>query len=378
MDTLSLLSTNPRFSTARRGARGAVTVACVWASIALSACSDQKTAVAAPAVTPAVGTATGDLPSVLATIDDEQVTLADVRGRAGEQLDLLENQYRRARDKLIGSALDTIVRERLLAEESRKTGKSTEELIAAEMKGSSEASDVEIASWYNDNRARLGGRTLEQLRPQIADLLAKEHRADAVTSLEERLKKEHGVSIAFEPYRQTFDNEGAPSLGPSDAPVTLVEFSDFQCPYCQAAAPAVAQVAQKFGDQVHIVYRQYPIPSLHPFAFKAAEASLCANEQGKFWAMHDAMFQDQTKLAVSDLKATARRLGMDSRKFDACLDAGRYVEQVQNDQRAGQRAGVNGTPAIFINGTYVEGGSVPFSTLQSLIEQELSRIKSKG
>jgi protein-disulfide isomerase len=315
---------------------------------------------------------------VLATIGDEKITLVDVRGRAGEQLDQLDMQYRRTRDKIVGAALDSVVRERLLAAESKKTGKTADELVAAALTGGAEPSDVEISTWYNDNQARLGGRPLDQVRAQIADYLRKERRANAATKLEQRLRDERNVRVAFEPYRIPFANEGAPSLGNKDAPVTLVEFSDFQCPYCQAAAPTLKQVAQKFGDKVHIVYRQYPIPSLHPFALKAAEASLCANEQGKFWQLHDAMFEDQKKLAVSDLKATARRLGLDSKKFDGCLDSGRYVEQVQNDQKEAQRIGVNGTPAMFINGTYVEGGSVPFSTLESLIQKELSRGKPKS
>jgi len=317
------------------------------------------------------------VPEVLATIGGEKITLADVRGRAGEQLDQLDMQYRRTRDKLVGAALDSVVRERLLADESKKTGKTADELVAAELTGGAEPSDVEISTWYNDNQARLGGRPLDQVRSQIADYLRKERRANAATKLEQRLRDERNVRVAFEPFRIPFANEGAPSLGNKDAPVTLVEFSDFQCPYCQAAAPTLKQVAQKFGDKVHIVYRQYPIPSLHPFALKAAEASLCANEQGKFWQLHDALFEDQKKLAVSDLKATARRLGLDSKKFDGCLDSGRYVEQVQNDQKEAQRIGVNGTPAMFINGTYVEGGSVPFSTLESLIQKELSRPKPK-
>jgi len=150
------------------------------------------------------------------------------------------------------------------------------------------------------------------------------------------------VALSFEPYRLSFSNAGAPTMGPESAPVTLVEFSDFQCPYCRAAAPTLKQVANKYGDKVHIVYRQYPIASLHPFALKAAEASLCANEQGKFWPLHDRMFDDQTKLGVSDLKQQARELGMDGKKFDACLDAGKYVEQVQNDMKEGQRSRVAG------------------------------------
>jgi len=352
-------------------------------SLGLGGCSNQKAAAAAqsesssaaPAAAPATA---GDLPATLATVGTENITLADVRNRVGEQLDQLDIQYKRTRDKIIGSALDSILHERLIAAETKKTGKTADELLAAEVKGSALPSEIEIAAWYNENQARLGGKTLDQLRPQISDLLAKQRKAEAVANLEDRLRKEHAVKVAFQPFRMTFTNDGAPTLGKKDAPVTLVEFSDFQCPYCQAAAPALKQVAQKFGDKVQIVYRQYPIPSLHPFAFKAAEASLCANEQGKFWALHDAMFEDQKKLAVSDIKATAKRLGMDSQKFDSCLDSGRYVEQVQNDQREGSRIGVNGTPAMFINGTYVEGGSVPFSVLEALIKKELSRINPKS
>ena len=344
----------------------------------LAACSDQKAAVAAPAAAPNASAAANDLPAVLATIGAEKVTLADVRTRAGDQLDQLDMQYKRARDKLIGTALDSIIRERTIAAESKKTGKTPDELLLAAMGGSATPNDIEIQTWFNENQARLGGRALDQVRSQIVDLLTKERRKEATNTLEQRLREEQKVTVAYEPFRLTFNNAGAPTKGKADAPITLVEFSDFQCPYCQAAAPVLKQVADKFGDKVQIVYRQYPIPSLHPFAIKAAEASLCANEQGKFWELHDAMFADQKKLAVSDIKATAKQLGLNSKKFDSCLDSGRFVEQVQNDQREAERSGVNGTPAMFINGHYVEGGSVPFSTIEALINKELARINSKS
>jgi protein-disulfide isomerase len=316
--------------------------------------------------------------SLLATIGDERVTMADLRtGRVGEQLDQLDAQYRRARDKIIGTALDTLVRDRLFAADAQKKGKTVEQLLSAEMPGGANPSDVEIETWYKDNKARVGGRSLDQLRTQIADLLRKQRQNDAIQKLAQRLKSERKVTVSFEPYRLQFANEGAPTLGPKDAPVTLVEFSDFQCPFCRAAAPTLKQVEEKFGDKVHVVYRQFPL-NIHPFAQKAAEASLCANDQGKFWQIHDAMFEDQNKLTVSDLKQTARRLGMDGKKFDACLDSGRYVEQVQNDQKEGQRVGVNGTPAMFINGVVVEGGSVPFSVLEAAIQKELARGKPRA
>jgi protein-disulfide isomerase len=339
----------------------------------LAACTRQGTA--AEKRQPAAATASDTArPALLATIGDERITTADLNSRVSEQLTQLDIQYRRARDRFIGSALDTLIRDRLFAAEAQKRGKTVEELLNAEMPGGPNPSSVEIETWYKDNQARVGGRTLDQIRTQIADLLRKQHQDEAIQKVEQRLRQERKVTVAYEPYRLNFANDGAPNLGSKDAPVTLVEFSDFQCPYCRAAAPTLKQVEQKFGDKVHVVYRQFPL-NIHPFAQKAAEASLCANEQGKFWQMHDAMFEDQTKLAVADLKQTARRLGMDGKKFDGCLDAGRYVEQVQNDQKEGERVGVNGTPAMFINGVVVDGGSVPFSVLEKAIQKELSRVK---
>lgn len=317
-----------------------------------------------------------DTAAPLATIGADKVTLADVRERVGDRLDQLEANYRRQRDKTIEATLDSIIHERLVVSEVKKTGKTSDDLLAAEASGSFDPSDVEVSTWYNDNKARLGGRTLEQLKPQIVDYLRKQRRTEAANKLEQRLRTEQHVTVAFQPYRLQFNDAGAPTLGKSEAPVTLVEFSDFQCPFCKAALPILKQVEKAYPDKVRIVYHQYPIASLHPYAFKAAEASLCANEQGKFWQLHDAMFDDQNKLTVSDLKATAAKLGVDQKKFDSCLDSGKYVEQIQNDQREGARVGVTGTPTMFINGVMVDGGAVPFETLSALIDKELARGKN--
>lgn len=350
-------------------------IALMLGALAIAACREGSATPKAPTVQQSAPSSNAP-PAVLATIGDDKITMSDIQGRAGDQLEQLEMQYQLAKTKIVGSALDSILREKTVGAEAKKTGKSVDELIAAEAGPAGlEPSDVEIGAWYKENQGRVGGRTLEQVRSQIVDLLRGERHKAAEKKLVERLRTDRKVVVSYEPFRLQFNNEKAPTLGRKDAPVTLVEFSDFQCPYCQAAAPTIKQVEQKFGDKVQIVYRQFPLTSIHPFAFKAAEASLCANEQGKFWQMHDQMFQDQKKLSVSDLKATARQLGLDGKKFDNCLDSGRYVEQVQNDQKEGQRIGINGTPAMFINGTIVEGGSVPFSVLQGQIENELSRTK---
>lgn len=247
--------------------------------------------------------------------------------------------------------------------------------IEAEAGGTLEPTEVEIATWYKENQARARGRTLEQVRPQVADVLRTERRREAAEKLEARLNKERNIKIDLEPYRVALDNKGAPATGPANAAVTLVEFSDFQCPYCGRFFPTLKQIEKNFGDKVRIVYRQYSIPNLHPNAMKAAEASLCADDQGKLWELHDVMFQEQSRLAVRDLKAKAGRLGLDQKKFDSCLDSGRYTEQVQEDMKAGSREGVTGTPALFVNGVRVEGGAVPYETVAKAIEEELARAE---
>ena len=139
---------------------------------------------------------------------------------------------------------------------------------------------------------------------------------------------------------------GSPSRGgPAGSPITIIEFSDFQCPFCSRVNPSLDQAKATYGDKVRFVFRQFPL-NIHPQAPKAAEAALCANEQGKFWEMHDALFANQQKLSVPDLKATASELVADAGKFDACLDGGSMAPIVARDMADGTAAGVSGTPAV--------------------------------
>jgi protein-disulfide isomerase len=325
--------------------------------------------------TPAASSSTTTEPSVLATIGGEEVTMADVRQAVGDQLDQLEMRYLRQRHKAIEGTLDRLIRDKVLAAEAKKVGKGLDQLINEAAGGSVEPTPADVQAWYNQNVARLGGRPLAQVESQIVDLLRTERRNTAAQTLQDRLHKEYSVSYNFQPLRANLNNEGAPSVGDANAPITLVEFSDFQCPYCRGFVSTLNRLKETHGKQVRIVYRQYPIPSLHANAIKAAEASLCANEQGKFWEMHDLMFNEQERLTVSELKEKAGRLKLNRSKFDACMDNGRYVEQVQNDMKEGQLSGVTGTPALFINGILVDGGAVTYETLVKAIEKELARVQ---
>ncbi len=163
----------------------------------------------------------------------------------------------------------------------------------------------------------------------------------------------------------------APSFGPADSAVTIVEFSDFQCPYCTMAATAVNQVKEKYGDKVHFVYRQFPL-SFHQDAHLAHQAGLAANEQGKFWEMHDKMFENQKALKRADLEKYAKEIGLDMKKFNTALDKGAYKTAVDGDIALGQQVYVQGTPTMFINGERVSN-----PTDFNVIEAEIKKVLEK-
>ena len=164
---------------------------------------------------------------------------------------------------------------------------------------------------------------------------------------------------------------GFPATGPPDATVIIVEFSDFQCPFCARFLPTLERAKTEYAGKLRVVYRHLPPSSIHPYAQKAAEASLCAADQGKFRALHDLMFAEQQALEVPDLKEKARRLGLDAAEFDRCPDQGRHEGAVRRDFLAGEALGITGTPALFINGRSLPG-AVPFEHLAKLIDDELA------
>ncbi|MGE5851144.1 MAG: DsbA family protein, partial [Candidatus Methylomirabilota bacterium] len=166
--------------------------------------------------------------------------------------------------------------------------------------------------------------------------------------------------------------DGAPIRGAPNAPVTLVEFSDFHCPFCKQVQPTLAQLLARYPGKVRLVYRDFPIDSLHPQARRAAEAARCAQDQGKFWEYHDLLFAEAPKATTEDLSRFAQQVGLDLAKFESCLSGGFHRAAVQRDIDDGSRAGVNGTPAFFINGRPLSGAQ-PLEAFVQLIEEELAR-----
>ncbi len=162
-----------------------------------------------------------------------------------------------------------------------------------------------------------------------------------------------------------------PSLGSADAKITIVEFADFGCPYSKDESYVVRSLAHDFGDRVRFIYRDFPLTDLHPQAEIAAEAGECAADQGKFWEMHDKMFQNQTDLSRDRLVQLAQELGLSMGTFISCLDQGVHKDEVAQDFADGLSAGVFGTPTFFLNGNKVDG-AIPSDVFRSLLEQATS------
>jgi protein-disulfide isomerase len=354
---MKLLPLVPRTSHALAAA-----LALGFAVLAVPACAGD---VPVPATAPA---AKAEAPTdVVAEVAGKPITRAELEQSLAPQLAQLDRQRR----GLLEQGLDRLVEDRILAAEAAARGITVDALVKAEIDDKAgEVTDADAKSFYDQNQARIG-RPYDQIVPQIKQFLGQQKRQELRDQLVSSLRAKHNVRVLLEVDRAQVAEAGAPARGPADAPVVIIEFSDFQCPFCSRVLPAIAQVEKVYGDQVRFVYRQFPL-SIHPNAQKAAEASLCANEQGKFWEMHDAMFADQGGLAVDGLKQKAAAIGLAADQFNTCLDSGKYAARVAADEADGQKAGVNGTPALFINGRFVSG-AVPFDALAKIIDDELAR-----
>jgi len=165
-----------------------------------------------------------------------------------------------------------------------------------------------------------------------------------------------------------------PPGSPSASKVTIIEYSDFQCPYCAKAVPTLNQIREVYGNSVEIVYKHFPL-SFHQYAEKAAEASEAARAQGKFWEYQELLFENQDDLSISNLKQLAAKIGLNTQQFNSDLDSGKYATKVQNDLQEGLAKGVSGTPTFFINGQKLVGAQ-PFSEFKKIIDSELGLCDS--
>ena len=313
---------------------------------------------------------------VVATVGPNSITLGEVDDRAFQRSAADFGGARLAQALYLArrEALEDIISTRLINDEAKVRGLDSAKLIEQEISNHAPTpTESDITFWYQTNQARVQGATLAQVHDAIKSLLIEQRMTEAHDAFINKLKEKEPVTISLEPPRQKVDIAGHPAKGPNDAPIEMIEFSDFQCPFCQRANPTVEQVLKTYGNRIHFVYRHFPLPN-HPNARPAAEAAACAGEQGRFWQYHDELFANPTKLTSTDLKQHAVNLDLDANRFNACFDGRRFKNDVDKDIKEGTEAGVSGTPAFFINGRALEGAQ-PFEAFKRVIDEELARAR---
>jgi protein-disulfide isomerase len=306
---------------------------------------------------------------VVAVVGDTQITMDEVDEK-GRQIRLQTYvELHNVREQ----AFQTLLAEALLEKEAASQGVDSEALIEKEIGAKIQpVTEEEMKAFYDQNSAQMQGQPYDALKERIRQYLTNQKQVEARSNFIDALETKYQAKVSFEPMRMDVAvADEDPKKGPTSAPIQIVTFSEFQCPYCQRVTPTLDRVVDTYGDQVQIVFRDFPLP-MHPQAHQAAQAAQCANAQGKFWQYHDKLFENQRALAPDNLKQYAQELGLDAGKFGTCLDSGEFQAEVDEDHVEGQRLGVTGTPAFFINGRFLNGAQ-PFEAFQQIIEDELDR-----
>jgi protein-disulfide isomerase len=267
--------------------------------------------------------------------------------------------------------LEQLIAQTVLTQEAAAKGTTVNGLIKSEVEEKSSPSAADLKAFYEANKERYKNVAEADALKQIEPGLRQQQQRTRQAAYLRELRQKYGVKVLVEPTRMAIDTANAPVRGNVNAPVTIVEFSDFQCPFCGRARPTVNKVRETYGDKVRILFRDFPL-QMHPQATKAAEAAACAGDQGKFWEMHDWMFANQGKLQVPDLKQHAADMGIKADAFGECLDSGKYASRWQQGLADGTQYGVSGTPAFFINGRPLMGAR-PFEDFAQVIDDELER-----
>jgi protein-disulfide isomerase len=310
--------------------------------------------------------------TTVATIGSKNISQAELEKHVQARLVAIDQE----RYQALREGLDELVAKELFAQEAKARGITVEALEKTEIKDKvTDPAAADIKELYEVNKEDLGGESLENVRPRLVTFLRQMQEQKLQEALVAQLKGKHKTSIALRAPVVEVGTGGRPARGNPKAPVKIVEFSDYECPYCKKGEEAVAQVMKEYGDRVQLYYRDFPLP-FHKNARNAALAANCASAQGKFWEYHGKLFAID-ELSTEKMKATAGDLGLDQAKFNACFDNQEFKAAVDKDMEDGQSVGVTGTPTFFVNGRVLTGAQ-PFEAFKEVIEEELARANGSS
>lgn len=318
----------------------------------------------------------GAAPEMVASWDGGTIKYSDFSQEMAPKLARLEADFLTQRYDAESSALDEKINDAILKAEAQKLGLAdVEALLKQEVEGKiAEPTEAEIQEAYNQLSRRLGGKPLEEVREKIVQMVKQKKGGERYQAYVEELRSKYHVNVGL-PYpelpRIPVSVDDDPSIGTKGAPITIVQFAEFQCPYCGKARESVDKVMQTYEGKVEFVFRDFPL-SFHDRAIPAAVAANCAGKQDKYWPVHDAMMANQRALTDADLERIATTAGLDMGKWNECRKDPAMEAEIKKDMADGEAAGVTGTPAFFINGVFLSGAQ-PYDKFKAIIDRELSK-----
>ena len=300
---------------------------------------------------------------VVAEVGGVKLTRADLQQGEASQLLQARYQYYQAESK----ALDDLIDKKLLEQKANSENITVDQLLERDIKSQiQDPTEDQMKVYYEGLET---DQPYEAVRGKILEKIRQVRTDRARTAYLKALRAQSEVHIVLSGPTANVNVGNANWAGPKDAPVLVVEFADYECPYCQRVAPDIKKVLDQFGAKVAFAYKDFPLP-MHQHAEKAAEAARCAGKQGKFWQLHDELFRSK-QLDIDQLKAQARSLGLDASEFNKCLDSGEEAATVAQDRAEGMRLGLTGTPSFFVNGHYFSG-ALDYAALHQIVDQQLS------
>ncbi len=278
-------------------------------------------------------------------------------------------------------ALQGILNQKLLDAEAKKKGLSVDDLVKTEVDARvGNPTDDEVTVFYQSRQSQITqpfDEVKEKIRQGLKEQEIQKARTAYMEGLMQKAVDSGQLAVLMIPPKVEVPVDKGRLRGDPNAPVTIIEFSDFSCPYCKQAETTVNQLLAKYQGKIRVGYRDFPLRQLHPQAQLSAEASRCAGDQNKYWEYHDLLFANNSKQGREDLMGYARALKLDDKQFDVCLNSGRFKPQIEQDIRVGSAAGVVSTPAFFIEGDFVNGAQ-PAAIFEKIIDEKLAEASKKS
>jgi protein-disulfide isomerase len=302
--------------------------------------------------------------TVIATVGTTRITLGEFERRNPTALFQARNAFYEAEKK----ALDSYIEDAILEEQAKKENVSVEELLKRHVYATipPDPDDVALHVYFEGLDTT---EPFETVRPKIAEHLRERRVAKARAAYLQTLHQQIPVTVRIEAPRTEISLDNTPVRGNAKSPLQLIEYADYECPYCQQIQPELARLESEYKGRMSFAFKDLPLPT-HPHAQKAAEAARCAGQQSKYWEFHDLVLTTK-EVEIPQLKAAARKLGMDGNVFDKCLDSGQQESFVKAQFEEAEKLGLQGTPSFFLNGRYFTG-SMTYDQLREIVEAELA------